>query len=181
MENESPKVDFQPFIDELKSIVPGRDDATKYEDLIEKLFSILFYPSFCHPTKQHKIHEGRKRIDISYCNEATFGFFKWIGMHYPSSMIYIECKNYGKEVGNPELDQLSGRFSISRGKVGILVCRSIENKEKLYQSCKDTAKDDRGYILPLDDEDILMLIEEYKTKNDQLFPHLRKLWMSLIG
>ncbi|RTN89261.1 hypothetical protein [Enterobacter sp. WCHEn090032] len=181
MENESPKVDFQPFIDELKSIVPGRDDATKYEDLIEKLFSILFYPSFCHPTKQHKIHDGRKRIDISYCNEATFGFFKWIGLHYPSSMIYIECKNYGKEVGNPELDQLSGRFSISRGKVGILVCRSIENKEKLYQSCKDTAKDDRGYILPLDDEDILMLIEEYQTKNDQLFPHLRKLWMSLIG
>ena len=98
-----------------------------------------------------------------------------------SSMIYIECKNYGKEVGNPELDQLSGRFSISRGKVGILVCRSIENKEKLYQSCKDTAKDDRGYILPLDDDDILMLIEEYQTKNDQLFPHLRKLWMSLIG
>ena len=96
-------------------------------------------------------------------------------------MIYIECKNYGKEVGNPELDQLSGRFSISRGKVGILVCRSIENKEKLYQSCKDTAKDDRGYILPLDDGDILMLIEEYQTKNDQLFPHLRKLWMSLIG
>lgn len=181
MENESPKIDFEPYIEELKKIVPGRDDATKYEDLIEKIFSIIFYPSFCHPTKQHKIHDGRKRIDISYCNEAAFGFFKWVGLHYPASMIFIECKNYGKEVGNPELDQLSGRFSMSRGKVGILVCRSIENKEKLYQSCKDTAKDGRGFILPLDDEDILMLIEEYHTKNDQLFPHLRKLWMSLIG
>lgn len=181
LEHEPQKIDFQQYIDELKAIVPGRNDATKYEDLIEKLFSILFYPSFCHPTKQHKIHDGRKRIDISYCNEATFGLFKWIGLHYPASMIFVECKNYGKEVGNPELDQLSGRFSMSRGKVGILVCRSIENKEKLYQSCKDTANDGRGYILPLDDEDILNLIEEYQTKNDQLFPYLRKLWMSLIG
>lgn len=181
MENESPIIDFKPFIDELSSIKPGRDDATKYEDLIEKLFSIIFYPSFCHPTKQHKIHDGRKRIDISYSNEANDGLFKWIGLHYPASMIFVECKNYGKEVGNPELDQLSGRFSMSRGKVGILVCRSIENKKRLYDSCKDTAKDGRGYILPLDDNDILKLIEEYQTKNDQLYPSLRELWMKLIN
>ncbi|CAB1219534.1 hypothetical protein [Serratia marcescens] len=181
MENESPIIDFKPFISELSSINPGRDDATKYENLIEKLFSIIFYPSFCHPTKQHRIHDGRKRIDISYSNEAQYGFFKWVGLHYPASMIFVECKNYGKEIGNPELDQLAGRFSMSRGKVGILVCRSIENKQKLYESCKDTAKDDRGFILPLDDEDILNLIEEYQTKNDQLFPSLRKLWLDLIN
>jgi len=59
------------------------------------------YPSLCNPTKQHKIHGGRKRIDITYSNEAKNGFFAWLSQHYPSSLIFIECKNYTKDIANP--------------------------------------------------------------------------------
>ncbi|UIM99870.1 hypothetical protein [Yersinia ruckeri] len=102
-------------------------------------------------------------------------------MHYASALIFIECKNYGKDVANPEIDQLSSRFSPNRGKVGILVCREIKNKDLLYKRCEDTAKDGRGYILPLDDEDIKNMINDYGKSKDQDFPHLRRLWGRLIG
>ena len=135
----------------------------------------------CNPTKQHKIHEGRKRIDITYINEAKGGFFYWLSMHYSSAHIFIECKNYGKDVVNPEVDQLSGRFSPSRGRVGLLIYRSIKNKELLYRRCVDTAKDDRGYIIALDDSDIETMVNEY-LDNDASpeFYLLREYWKKLV-
>jgi hypothetical protein len=135
----------------------------------------------CKPTKQHQIHDGRKRIDITYVNEARQGFFSWLSLHYPSALIFVECKNYGREVGNPELDQLSGRFSPSRGQVGVLVCRSVEDEERLQRGCADTARDQRGFILSLTDEDVLVLIEEAKQsfgRHD--FPSLRAKFNRLI-
>jgi hypothetical protein len=140
----------------------GKEQASKYEDLIEQILSALFYPSLCNPMKQHEIHNGRKRIDITYTNESRQGFFRWLAQHYPSAFVFVECKNYGKEVGNPELDQLSGRFSPSRGTVGILLCRSIEKPDVLEQRCIDTAKDHRGFILTLSDDDVIELVKSAK-------------------
>ncbi len=174
--------DIDELTNQLSTITPGRDDAGKYEDFIEKIFSVIFYPSLCKPKKQHEIHNGRKRIDITYTNEAKNGFFYWLSLHYTCPLVFVECKNYGKEVGNPEIDQLAGRFSPSRGKVGILVCRSIENKKTLYQRCVDTAKDQRGYLLALDDQDVIEIAQEYKdSEGNQDYVHLARLWNQLIG
>ena len=110
--------------------------------------------------KQDKIHEGRKRIDITYVNDAKDGFFSWVARNHPASHVFVEFKNYGKEIGNPEVDQLAGRFSPSRGKLGILVVRSVEDKALLLKRCKDTANDQRGFILVLDDIDLTKLIKQ---------------------
>lgn len=169
------------LLERLKSLPPGNDAAPEYEDIIEKIFSVVFYPSLCNPKKQYPIHQGRKRIDITYTNEARSGFFYWLSMHHPCSLVQVECKNYGKEVGNPEVDQLAGRFSPSRGQVGILVCRSVENRERLNKRCIDTARDARGYLLVLDDQDVRELVDEYqKTGGGQEFDSLREQWKRLI-
>lgn len=160
-ENDPPQWD--KLIAQLVALPTGNESANDYENLVEKILSALFYPALCSPTKQHNIHEGRKRIDITYSNVAKAGFFSWLSQHYPSAFIFVECKNYGKEVGNPELDQLSGRFSPSRGKVGILVCRSIEKPIPLEKRCIDTAKDHRGYILTLSDTELVELMEAAKA------------------
>lgn len=179
---ETEKPDWDGLITELQSIPTGRDVATKYEDIIEKIFTSLLYPSLCYPTKQHNIHEGRKRIDITYTNEARNGFFSWLSLHHPSSMIFVECKNYGKEVGNPEVDQLSGRFSPSRGKVGILTCREVEDKDRFLARCIDTAKDLRGFIIYLDDSDIITLINEKKDNPESNeYPLLRRKFNALVN
>jgi hypothetical protein len=143
----------------LRALPVGRDAASDYENLIEEIMSAVFYPSLCRPTKQHQIHQGRKRIDITYANEARTGFFAWLSRHFPSALVFVECKNYGREIGNPELDQIAGRFSPSRGQFGLIVCRSVEDQAKILASCRDTAQDRRGFIVVLTDDDIFDLIK----------------------
>ena len=152
-----------PLFEELEATEPGRYDAGKYEKAIQDLLTALFHGSLANPMSQTKLHEGRKRVDITFDNVATEStdFFTWVSQHFPAPKIYIECKNYSDDLKNPEIDQLSGRFSPSRGKVGILVCRDISDKALLEQRCKDTAKDDRGFIIFLDHNDLRELLEEY--------------------
>lgn len=179
-QTEKPQLEL--LLTQLKALHTGREAAEEYENIIERILSVLFYPSLCNPTKQHKIHNGRKRIDITYVNEAKGGFFYWLSRHYPCPQIFVECKNYGKDISNPEVDQLSGRFSPSRGKVGILICREIQDKDLLYKRCQDTAKDQRGYIISLDDKDIDIMINNYiKNEGAQSFDLLHKLWSNLIN
>ena len=158
-----PTPDFNALLLAVTSLKPGKNDAGAYENAIEKLLSALFYPSLSFPVKQDEIHQGRKRIDITYVNSAKDGFFAWLSRNHSASHVFVECKNYGKEVGNPELDQLSGRFSPSRGKVGLLVVRSAADKKLLLQRCKDTAGDDRGFIIALDDSDLQVLIGQRQS------------------
>jgi len=46
----------------------------------------------------------------------------------PCSFVPIECKNYSTEIANPELDQISGRLSPVRGKVGIICYRTFDDR-----------------------------------------------------
>lgn len=180
IENSEPPP-WDDLVGKLKALPTGKEHADAYEKLVEEILSSLFYPALCNPTKQHKIHQGRKRIDITYTNESQVGFFQWIGSHYPAAFVFVECKNYGREVGNPEVDQLAGRFSPSRGKLGLLVCRSVEDSELLMARCVDTAKDDRGYILHLTDDDLIELMEAAKKGVASLaFPLLARKFRNLV-
>jgi len=158
-----PAPDWDALLAAVTRLPAGAANATNYEKSVEALLTALFYPDLVNPIIQHPLHDGRKRVDITYVNSARGGFFRWINNNYSSAQIFVECKNYGKELGNPELDQLSGRFSPSRGKVGILVCRSFENKALFLKRCKDTMNDDRGWILALDDDDLAQLVEFRKS------------------
>ena len=121
---------------------------------------MLFYPKLSNPRIEDEIHEGRKRIDLTFSNVAETGFFHLLGTLYdvPCSTIMVECKNYGKDIKNPEIDQIAGRFSAKRGKFGIICCRSIDNKKLFVERERDTVKDDRGFIIHLTDEDIIELL-----------------------
>lgn len=131
------------------------------------------------PQIEFPIHGGRKRIDIAYSNVAERGFFGWVGKHHPSSLIFVECKNYASDPKNPELDQLTGRFSPKRGNVGLLVCRAIADRDTMISRCIDAANDDRGYVIALDDEDLTVLVEQ--RKSTQQLTLLRKRFETLIA
>lgn len=157
----------------LSDIPPGSGMASQYHLAIMKILSALFYPCLVTPRKEREINEGRKRIDIVFVNAATDGFFQWVSKHYPAPNILVECKNYSADPANPELDQLSGRFSPSRGKIGLLMCRNFEDKELFIQRCRDTANDQQGFIVPLDDDDLRSLVEAgaeygYESRQFQL-------------
>jgi hypothetical protein len=155
--------DWDRLLLDLKEVPAGRADAPGYEKAAESLLSALFYPSLADPHVHTPIHNGRKRIDITYANIATDGFFRWLSLHHHSGHLFIECKNYVGDPGNPELDQLSGRFSAQRGRVGLLVCRQFSDKALFLQRCRDTASDDRGFVIALDDDDVEALVNEKKN------------------
>lgn len=172
---------FDKLLENVININPGKKDATEYENAIEALLSAIFFPSLNYPKKQDVLHEGRKRVDITYANSARDGFFYWLALNYPAANVFVECKNYGSEIANPEVDQLAGRFGPSRGTVGILVCRAVKDEGLLLKRCQDTAKDNRGFIIFLTDDDLKDIVKYYIDSDGRSdYPVLRKKFKALI-
>jgi len=152
------------LITTLKSIIPGGEEAGKYHKFIIGVLELIFYPSLNNPIKEKEINDGRKRIDITFDNAASTGFFYTLhNIHQITSRyIFIECKNYSEDPHNPELDQLSGRFSVNTSKSGFLVCRNIEDKNLFLNRCRDLWKQKNELIIPLTDEEIIAILTNIK-------------------
>lgn len=173
--------DWNKLLGDVVALAPGAAGASAYEKAIKNLFDALFYPWLMYPEPQQKIHQGRKRIDITYTNVAEDDFFAWLRHQCTAAYIFTECKNYSADPENPELDQLAGRFSPRRGRFGILVARKIGDKALFTKRCRDTADDDRGFIVALDDEDLATLVEAVKLgKKDERLAILRQKFKDLV-
>src|SRR5690606_27054786 len=85
--------------DKLANIPSGPDDATDYHRTIVGILEFIFYPDLICPEIENEIHDGLKRIDITFDNAATKGFF--YNLHtvkkIPSQYISVECKNYSTD------------------------------------------------------------------------------------
>lgn len=159
------EIDWDVLLSAMVSLPSGTDAADAYHRAVQNLLTALLGPYLSFPKREFRIHDGRKRVDIAFTNTATKGFFAWVAQHYPAAIVMFECKNYGRDVGNPELDQLAGRFAPSRGQHGILVCREFEDKDRFLDRCRDTARDGRGYIIPLDDDDLRALTARREARD----------------
>jgi hypothetical protein len=164
----------------LNSTAFGNDHATAYHRLMIGIVEFIFYPKLLHPIKEREIHEGRKRIDIVMENGAHTGIFNILPniRHIPCAYVPLECKNYGREVGNPELDQIAGRFSVNRGKVGFLCCRQFADRALFIRRCRDTFGDDRGLVLPLEDATVLGYLDRIAQARRN---ELEQEWASLVN
>ncbi len=158
--------DWTKLLEELRALPAGSEHADAYHEKAFGLLTALFAPHLTWPEKEVNIHEGRKRIDIVFTNGATEGFFSWVAEHYGAPYIMVECKNYTGDPKNPELDQLAGRFSLHRGRFGILACRSFKDRDRFLQRCRDTAADGRGYIIALEDSDLEELVAARRADDE---------------
>jgi hypothetical protein len=146
--------------EELGRVGVGGAHATDYHRYCIGALTFLLFPQLITPIKEREIDQGRKRIDISYKNAAREGFFD-MALRSPQMRaieIPVECKNYRQDIANPELDQLTGRFSHVRGFLGMLCCRSFDDKERFVSRCKDAAVHRGHYVIVLDDDDINIML-----------------------
>lgn len=158
----------QDTIGKLQSIPTGAAHATEFHNLIIGALTTIFHPSLRHPKKEVPIDDGRKRIDITFDNGMS-GFARRLSTlhHVFCPYIMVECKNYSCDVKNPEFDQLTGRFSDTKGHAGLLVCRNIEDKQSCIARCKDIARSrGKSCVVVLTDHDIITLLQ-HAVANDR--------------
>lgn len=148
------------LIDVLPTIAPGNASASEYHNYMIGALEFVLFPLLVCPRKEAEIHSGRKRIDILMENAAPTGIFQRLHAvrNLPCSFIPIECKNYSRDIANPELDQISGRFSTNRGRLGIVCCRSFDDREHFIARCVDTFRDGRGLVIAIDDPTLIELL-----------------------
>lgn len=169
--------------EELKIIQVGSDMANTYHDLIFRVLNQVFDCQLMRGSKEVGIDKGKKRIDIVYDNVGEKGFFSYIKETYRvyCPKIIIECKNYSSDPKNPEIDQLIGRLGKHTGELGILICRTIKDKQSLLERCQAALNKDQGYIIFLTDDDIHQLINlKADSEDDKIFDLLMLKWDSLV-
>lgn len=172
------------LIEELSTISAGPEAANTFHNFCLSALSFIFFPNFIYPKKEMEINEGRKRIDIVYTNGKDSGFFYRIALdqNVKANAIHVECKNYTNDIKNPELDQLLGRFNPNRGTLGMLIFRSSNDLDNLIRRCNDAAKQQRGIVLPVDDEFIVGCLKLIESNNrHQIDAEIDRLYKRVIS
>lgn len=173
-EDMEPDFDERAYAAELRAelgrIAAGSAHASDYHRYCIGALTFLLFPDLITPVKEREIDQGRKRIDFSYKNAAREGFFD-TALRSPQMRaieIPVECKNYSQDIANPELDQLTGRFSHVRGFLGFLCCRAFDDKARFIDRCKDAAAHRGQFVIVLDDDDLNVMLRniEGATRDD---------------
>jgi len=156
------------YVKELDKVEPGRGkgDAKKFHRLAARILAGVFDTQLGEPKIEVEVDEGLGRIDLVFENKMENGFFKRLQSQINCPLISVECKNYQKDIENPEFDQLSGRLKPQRGMFGMLVCRGVKDKSKIIQQCK-TKLDKGEHIIVLCDDDLRNLVEAKLGEGDE--------------
>ncbi|MDF0520643.1 hypothetical protein P0R31_25695 [Bradyrhizobium yuanmingense] len=169
---------------EFPNISPGAKTATAYHKLVTGACTALFYPDLILPQKEWDLHEGRKRVDIVFTNNANDGFFaqRRDDQKINANVVIVECKNYSSDIANPEFDQLLSRFDENRGKFGIIACRTLEDARMVTRRCVDAASRSMGYVMVLTDDDfVLMLTAKSKLQDRTIEEFLHRKFREIIA
>lgn len=158
-ESQRPNL-MQMYLDELNTIIPGNDGADKYKNIVMREVLGIFDTQLKDPRPEASIDDRRGFIDIRFQNRNAPGFFKNAKELYDIKCptIPIECKNYSKDISNPEFSQMSSRLDNPvRGMLGIIACRHINNKKRILEKCWDKKKNNK-YVIVLEDKDLERLV-----------------------
>ena len=152
-----------------------------------RLSAIIFW--FCLSDQisdmkiEREIDEGNGKIDVTFKNNNKEGFFKDIKdlADIISPMISVECKNYTKDIGNPEFAQLADRLNPTRGMIGFLLCRSIMDKKKMIHKLQKKVDHEKKYMIVLEDADLKNMLDlRFNSEIGAVNDYLRSKYEELI-
>ncbi|WP_438351012.1 hypothetical protein ACP8HI_10395 [Paenibacillus sp. FA6] len=171
------------YIQRLQNINPGKQQAYEYEECISDSITVIFDGFLRNGKNQTNINDGQKRVDMVFENVGGPGFFQELREVYDiyCPKIIVEFKNYNKDPSNIDIDQLAGRFNKRIGEFGILICRHVNNKEALWNRCIELSKNGRGWIVVLEDVDIINLLQlREANKNNEISAFMNILFDKLV-
>lgn len=151
------KEESERLVGQLSAILPGREDAYEYQDIVHRILTFCLHPHLVDGRPQERTIEGTLVRDIIYTNEGTLNFWRYIQNSYKSLFIVFELKNKSSTSGT-DIDQLSTYLGDPLGRFGFLVSRngkqgSFNRRKTLFN--KDS---NRKVILHLCDEDLVNIL-----------------------
>jgi hypothetical protein len=149
--------DLGSLVEDILRVPRGRRTARRYHEAAERFLTAAFWRSLVDPRMEQFLDEKTRRADIIYRNVAYTGFFRWMHATFGAVYVVVECKNYGGEVGNAELDQTLGYLTPWRGRFAILVCRHFKDRAGFIQRCRLAVRAERGCVVALADSDLVTL------------------------
>lgn len=145
----------------------GRTHFAQYENLCLDIFKTIFVPPLSQPSSQSLTLSTLRRRDHVFPNYAKQGFwFDVIKQTYNGNYIIIECKNLTTRVTQEEIQDAAKYLNRkSTGLFAIVFSRQDPNanaKKKQVEEWNENQK----MIITLNDDDVLSLIELYRTQDD---------------
>jgi len=159
-------IDVGQFIQDLRSLKTGLEDAYRYQDLLLKILNYLFEPELIDGTPQVRTEYGTEIRDIIFTNESDISFWRYIRENHGNFLVVFELKNKNK-TDNSDVDQLANYLGDPTGYVGILISRNLPQDGQRRKAMAIYNKVvPRKIILFLSDEDVeLMLIDKHSGKD----------------
>lgn len=159
------KVDLQ---EQLRRINPGKEDATKYEELCVDIVKFLFSEHIQFYKEQKKSNGGLYRFD--YCGKIKHGniseFFDTIQSFFNTKYVIFEFKNYKEEITQKEI-YTTEKYLYEKAlrKVAIVISRKGSD-ESAMKAARGSLRELGKLIICLSDEDVNKLIDKKNNNED---------------
>jgi hypothetical protein len=149
------------YAEALRAIPSGGENGNpeKYHRLVSQIILRIFRGALRNMEIKPDMNKGLAVLDTIYSNEGGFiaKFEKDSGLKCP--YVVLEAKNYSFDLENPEFNQIQARLIDGVGKLGLLVCRNIDDNEKAKEHCDAALDDGDKHLILLTDEEILGLLD----------------------
>lgn len=159
------KVDLQ---ERLRIINPGKEEATKYEEVCVDIVKFLFSEHIQFYKEQKKSNAGLYRFD--FCGKIKHGniseFFETIQRFFNTKYVIFEFKNYKEEITQKEI-YTTEKYLYEKAlrKVAIIISRKGSD-ESAKKAARGSLRELGKLIVCLSDEDVNKLIDMKINKED---------------
>lgn len=150
----------------------------KFEDNVCQLMASLMYPHLDFAKEQSRTDSGVLIRDLIFYNNQSFDFLKEIFDDYECRQIVMELKNV-KAVEREHIMQLNRYLNDQFGRFGIIITRNRPLK-KIFKNTIDLWSGQRRCILILDDEDLKMMTQVFKSKQRSPIEVLKKKYIEFV-
>ena len=159
--------------DELGLILTGtqesHDYASRYHRHVRRLIGGLFVDKLVDVGSEVPQFGGVGQIDLVFRNDATSGVFANINGRFGTrgAFVPVECKNSKGAPQNREVAQLLSRLNDKFGTLGILACRTVDDRDTIFERCAPYVAVENKWILVLSDADFREMLDAHLAGDAQ--------------
>jgi len=185
IQKDRPTIDASAIVKRLDAIPIGAGGWTDYQSFIGEALVAIFSPDLIEPQTEFRTDEGRSRIDFVFRNQAERGFFFDLAFRYRvfCPNVFFECKNEKDDPKNPAFMQIRSRLAPGRGQLGIIVCRSLNDRETVLERCKDvfSTSQNQQVVMVLSDDEIIELAKRREVGDlPGVSAYMTELWRPIL-